>query len=181
MVVRGATYERIPLDLYETPTEATYVLLDKVRFRTNVVDPCRGGGKIVRVLRKFGYEADGSDITRGFDFLCSEWRWPGADIVTNPPFGPGGRTAVQFVLRALAVTRPHRGKVAMLLPVDFDSGKTRAPIFGEYSQFKMKIVLLNRIRWFDGVSGASNHCWCLWDHRHEGPPIIQYALQEYKT
>ena len=182
MVVRGATYERRPLDFYQTPGETTRVLFNFARFGERVVDPCCGDGAILKTLKEQGYKkATGDDLIQGYDFLLHPWRWAGADIVTNPPFGPGGRTAVKFIERALEVTTLHQGKVALLLPVDFDSGKTRTHVFRDCPQFSLKIVLLNRIRWFNGISGASNHCWSLWDHRHKGPPVIAYAVQDFES
>jgi len=181
MVERGAKYPRKPNDLYETPPEATRTLLALARFRHEVCDPCKGGGAILKVLRAHGFSANGDDIVKGYDFLTDPFKWKGSDIITNPPFGPGGRTAVLFVRRALQVTRPWKGKVAMLLPADFDSGKTRLPIFGDCREFDRKIILLNRVRWFNGVSGSSNHAWYVWKHnRSPGLPTVSYALQEFK-
>ena len=176
MVVRGATYERVPLDFYATPPEATRVLLDHIRFRAQVVDPCKGDGAILKVLRKAGYQAKGSDIKIGYDFLNDKWLWPGSDIVTNPPFGPGGRTAVRFIERALEVTGR---RTAMLLPADFDSGKTRVRVFRDCHQFAMKIILLNRIRWFNNTPGAGNSAWYLWDRNYRSTPTLAYALQKF--
>jgi hypothetical protein len=179
MVIRGATYERPPLDFFQTPDETTHVVFNFAKFKELVVDPCSGNGAILKILKRQGYKAAGGDLIRGYDFLLHKWRWPGADILTNPPFGPGGRTAVKFIERSLEVTADHRGKVALLLPVDFDSGKTRAHVFRDCPQFACKIVLLNRIRWFNNIAGSTNHCWCLWDYKHKGSPTISYAEQEW--
>jgi hypothetical protein len=65
----------------------------------------------------------------------------------------------------------------MLLPIDFDSGKTRRHVF-QHPAFALKLVLLDRIKWFDGQSGSTNHCWCVWDWKHKGPPVIKYARIE---
>jgi predicted RNA methylase len=178
MVVRGANYPRKPNEFYATPIETTQVLLDVVWFTPTVCDPACGDGAIVSALLKNGYMAVGTDLTVGADFLTEPYDWPYHDIVTNPPFGKGGRLAAQFIERAIEVTAQHQRKFAMLLPIDFDSGSTRARLF-DHPAFAMKIVLRNRIRWFNGVSGASNHCWCVWDWAHKGPPIIKYGKQEY--
>lgn len=179
MTIRGANYPRKPNDFYATPPETTRVLLDLVRFNRRVCDPARGSDAIINVLKEYGYETCGSDLSNGYNFLTDRFLWPGRDIVTNPPFGPQGRDAMFFIHRAIEVTRKHKGKVAMLLPVDFDSGKTRMTVFGESQEFHRKIILVNRIRWFNGKAGSINHAWFIWDHKHVGLPRIRYAAQNY--
>src|SRR5262249_50437298 len=62
-------------------------------------------------------------------------------------------------------------RVAMLLRNDFDSVLTRQHLFRFNPYFSTKIVLLNRIKWFDGPSSPSdNHSWFIWDHTHAGDP-----------
>jgi hypothetical protein len=178
MTVRGANYPRKENDFYATPPETTRVLLDHVAgFGEQICDPACGNGAIVKVLKEYHCDADGSDLAHNYNFLADDFLWPGWDIITNPPFGPGGRTAVAFIERALEVTRP-RGKVAMLLPVDFDSGITRRHLF-ECRAFALKLTLLNRVRWFNGVSGSLNHAWFVFDHKNRGLPRIKYAAQVF--
>lgn len=184
MVMRGARYARKERDYYATPAETTEAMLQQWVFTRDVIDPCRGDDAIVDVLKRHGYAAGGFDLDDGFDFLDPEsppYLLHGCyDIVTNPPYGPGGRLALAFIERALAVTAPWQGKVAMLLPADFDSAKTRAHVFGQAKAFAAKLVLLNRVRWFGGKSGSVNHAWYLWSHRRwRAAPVLEYALQEY--
>jgi hypothetical protein len=181
MVVRGAKYPRKENEFYSTPPETTRVLLDLVDFDLCVCDPASGSGAIMGVLKEYRYIAEGADLGGGYDFLKDQFRWSGHNIVTNPPFGIGGRTALEFIERALAITRPYQGKVAMLLSVDFDSGATRSHVFGDCPVFALKIVLLNRIRWFNGVSGSTNHAWFVWDWAHKGSPQLRYAKQNYEV
>ena len=180
MTVRGANYDRRPNDLYETPEEAVDALLSVWKPGKNVCDPCCASGNVLRALRRHGHVADGDDIANGYDFINDQWRWPRHDVVTNPPYGDRqGRLAMRFVVRALEVARTH---VAMLLPVDFDSGRSRVDVFRDCPRFAGKIVLLNRIRWFDGTAGSTNHAWFLWHRLHGGkPPTISYAIQNYPT
>jgi hypothetical protein len=80
--------------------------------------------------------------------------------------------AVKFIEHALELVPI----VAMLLKIDFDSGRTRQHLFRNCPAFACKIVLLDRIEWFPGEYGSStNHCWMIWDQEHSGPPIIAYA------
>jgi len=178
MTVRGANYERRPNDLYETPEETVDALLSVWRPGKKVCDPCCASGRILRALRRHGHEADGADlIGGGYDFINDPWRWPKHDVVTNPPYGDRqGRLALAFVVRALEVART---RVAMLLPMDFDSGRSRVGIFRDCPKFAGKIVLLNRIRWFDDEAGSTNHAWFIWHRYQRDPPTISYASQNY--
>src|SRR5262245_54202695 len=105
-------------------------------------------------------------------FLVTDRRPPDsvADLITNPPYGEGrrGELAVRFIEHALELKVP---RVAMLLRNDFDSALTRQHLFRFNPYFSTKIVLLNRIKWFDGPSSPSdNHSWFIWDHTHAGDP-----------
>jgi hypothetical protein len=70
-----------------------------------------------------------------------------------------------------------------LLPCDFDSAKTRARYFGDCPEFVGKIVLRERIVWFqrsDGIREApkENSAWFLWERsplRIRRQPVILYA------
>jgi hypothetical protein len=95
-------------------------------------------------------------------------------ICTNPPYGYGGRLACQFIAHALE----RVPIVAMLLQIDFDSSKTRTRLFRDCQAFAGKIVLLDRIVWFEreGAPGPSeNHAWYIWNRQHRGLPTISYA------
>ena len=179
MTIRGANYPRKPNDFYSTPAETTQALLSAVRFNSRVCDPACGKNAILDVLKANGYVVCGNDLSKGYDFLTHRFLCPKHDIVTNPPFGIGGRIAAQFIARALEVTKPWRGKVAMLLPVDYDSGKTRLPLFGDCQAFALKLVLVNRIRWFNGQSGSINHAWFVWQHGYAGSARLRYTMQKY--
>jgi hypothetical protein len=143
-----------------------------------VWEPACGDGAMVAVLRKHGFKVTGTDIVNGQDFL-NGCRQPTAydAIVTNPPYGLGGKTAERFTEQALLYTKSRRGVVAMLLKVDFDSGKTRGHLFAECPAFALKIVLTERIVWFEPkiANPSENHAWFLWSWRHRGPPTIAYA------
>jgi hypothetical protein len=84
---------------------------------------------------------------------------------------------VQFIQRALAITRPWGGKVAMLTRRDFDSAPGRVHLFRDHPAFAATVVLLGRITWFEPrVAGpAENHAWFLWDWQHRGRAQVFYA------
>ena len=98
-------------------------------------------------------------------------------VVSNRPYGRSGKTAQQFMERALEFAKPRQGAVAMLLKVDFDSGKTRSHLFAYCPAFIGKIVLTKRIVWFEPAIAqpSENHSWHIWSWRHSGPPTIAYA------
>ena len=175
MTTRGADYTRRKNDDYPTPPEVLDTLFECVKF-SSILDPACGKlRRVVEAAKRHGYEADGCDIISGDDFSHRSYDYVSCDIVTNPPYGDRrGSLALRFIELSLELTRRYRKRVAMLLPIDFDSGTSRQHVF-QHPAFAMKIVLLNRIKWFDGQSGSTNHCWCIWDWKHKGPPTIRYA------
>src|SRR5262249_49137964 len=100
----------------------------------------------------------------------------------NPPYGEGrrGEEAVRFIEHALELGVP---RVAMLLRNDFDSAISRQHLFRHNPTFAGKLVLLNRIKWFDGPSSPSdNHAWFCWgaiteaSHRSVTLPVLRRKL-----
>jgi len=185
MTTTFSSYQRREQDDYPTPVEAVDVLFTKAnpyRITRDAWDPCCGKGEnILRAVRAHGIRATGSDIIHGDDFIAKKFGPTKWDIVTNPPFGTQGRLALKFIEHSLARTERYSRKVMMLLPIDFDSGSTRRHVFGECPRFAHKIVLLNRVRIFNGQSGTTNHAWFIW----AGLPIwndwptLSYARIEY--
>jgi hypothetical protein len=120
-------------------------------------------------VEDFNQPWDCAPVEATFDFL--ETSGPCTDIVTNPPF----RLSVEFVRHALE--RVDGGKVAMLLPMEWDAAKTRRDLF-EDQPFKAKYTLVQRIRWTNlpqRKNGPSkNHAWFVWDWQYEGKPFLGY-------
>jgi hypothetical protein len=137
-------------------------------------DPADGpNSTLARVLCAEGFQ---STVTTT-DFLARR-SLPESSIdavVTNPPYGSGGRLAQRFIEHALELVPV----VAMLLRVDFDSGVSRRHLFGDCETFALKLVLLDRIVWFEHrgkqTRPSDNHAWFLWARHHHGPPILRYA------
>ena len=99
-------------------------------------------------------------------------------LITNPPYGDRrrGELAVAFIEHALKLKIP---RIAMLLRNDFDSAITRQHLFRNEPRFAFKLVLLNRIKWFDGPSSPSdNHSWFVWSQDNEDMPTIRYIGRE---
>jgi hypothetical protein len=137
-------------------------------------DPCNGTGRLVATLHDQGIEAVGTNK----DFLAlTEPPLDVSHLVTNPPYGSSrrGEEAVKFIEHALELGVPH---VVMLLRNDFDSAISRQHLFRNCPTFAGKLVLLNRIKWFDGPSSPSdNHSWFCWDRDHRGGPSIRYVTR----
>jgi hypothetical protein len=173
MSQRVSGYQRQTDDVYETPTWVTRTIVPYLveHHALHVWDPANGpGSKIAQALREAGFET----VATCDNFLVHTEAPCVDSIVTNPPYGVSGRLACQFIAHALELVPV----TAMLLRVDFDSGKTRTHIFRDCPAFDRKIVLLDRIVWFEreGAAGPSeNHAWMIWNKRHRGPPTISYA------
>jgi hypothetical protein len=144
----------------------------------SIWEPAPGRGNLTRALAAHGFSVYETDA----DFF----RFPQAmevdALVTNPPYGKRGELAEQFIRRALDMNVPI---AAFLLRVDYDSAKTRRDIFGACSRFAGKIVLLDRIVWFEreGAAGPSeNHAWFIWTRfgptYSKGRPWIAYGQRD---
>jgi hypothetical protein len=177
MAQRISGYERVDGETYETPSWVLKVLADSfLRGQcTHVWDPANGpNSKLALALRDQGFVVTAPNS----DFLVQR-ALPDPSIeavITNPPYGFGGRLAHRFITHALSLTPI----VAMLLKVDFDSGKTRSALFGDCRYFAGKIVLLDRIVWFEPAiaSPSDNHAWFCWHREYSGSPEIHYARKE---
>jgi len=168
---RHSEYPRRPNDDYATPPWVAQAIAPWLRQDAVYLwDPACGAEQLVRALRAEGFQVVGT----ADDFLArTALAHDRIDcIVTNPPYGVGGRLGCQFIAHAIELAP----LTAMLLRVDFDSGKTRTPLFRDCPTFAQKVVLLDRIMWFPGDLGPStNHAWFIWNRRHCGPPTIGYA------
>jgi hypothetical protein len=185
MSQRISSYPRQANECYETPGWVTRIVVRHFRDRycEDLWDPADGpASKIANALR-----AEGFRVTATRDDFLRKTASPDAEIlsiVTSPPYGPSGRLACAFIEHALKLVPI----VAMLLRVDFDSGKTRTHLFRDCAAFTHKIVLLDRIIFFERDDGTAeapsdNHAWYLWDQRRveRRPPTIGYARQPMES
>jgi hypothetical protein len=175
MSQRPSGYARKPDEAYETPAWVLVALLAQLQVPIRRAwDPCAGSGRLVVALKAQGIDAIGTVE----DFLTTTASPPDvSDLITNPPYGEAkrGELAVRFIEHALKLMVP---RIAMLLRNDFDSAFGRQHLFRRCPYFSGKIVLLNRIRWFEGPSAPSdNHSWFTWNRAQLGPPIIRYAAR----
>ena len=169
MAQRISNYARIAGDRYPTPAAPALALLPYLDGIHKAWDPCADADNLVMILRAHGVAIVGTST----DFFAFTAPPEGADTcVLNPPYGVGGRTAVAFIETSLRLVPC----TFALLRNDFNSAKSRQHLFRNNPHFAFKLVLLDRVRWFEGPSSPSdNHAWFGFDRGHRGPPIIHYA------
>ena len=189
-------YERERRDFYATPSWVTEALLQHVRFRGQVWEPCCGDGAMSTVLAANRYEVISTDIaergfgTPGIDFLACRSLPPRCcSIVTNPPYGDTGShkgqaksssAMLDFVAHALTLTATVQGQLALLVRLQWMAGQRAADLLSS-GPFAATVVLTRRIQWF-GMGEETNtaqhhHAWVVFDHNHPRgtPPALLYS------
>jgi hypothetical protein len=189
-------YARNDRDFYATPEWVTHGLLQHIRFRGPIWEPCCGDGAMSKVLAAEGYKIVSTDIAeRGFgkagvDFLACK-RVPGGcqAIVTNPPYGDSGshsgqtRSSVamlRFLGHALELTASVQGQLALLVRLNWLAGKRAAEMMTA-APFAATIILSRRIHWFSmgehTETPQHHHAWVVFDHAHPPgqAPALLYA------
>lgn len=174
-------YERREGDFYATPPENVDCLATFVDFRGRVVwEPACGEGHISKRIARYSAGVFSTDLfDRGYgqaplDFLEAD-RLPGNDlhradtIVTNPPFDD---LAEKFIRKALELTKPVDGMVAMFLRNEYDMACSRDDLFEGCEQFVLKVCVTKRPRWIEGSKGSPRHnyAWYVWDWKHSRAP-----------
>ena len=191
-------YARVPQEFYPTPEWVTETLADYVELKgRRVWEPACGDGRMAEALKRAGAQVYASDIEDcGYAGLNERLDFTSLQrpkialleprIITNPPYAyPGERShrlATGFIAAGLHhIRRGGRGLLALLLPIGFDSLPTRCHLFADCPDFAAKIVLTERIVWFERDDGRredpkENHAWFLWQRPRqiEGPPVLLY-------
>lgn len=137
--VNAHSFERDVNNFYVEPSWVTTRLCEAEEFEGLTVDPCAGGGNILKGAKAAGLQMYGTDlIDRGFqgvqgnnDFFAEgrPGQWPVANIIANPPYGPWpdkspGLRRIEERFIELALTRVHR-KVAVFLDAGWDNASKR--------------------------------------------------------
>ena len=194
--IHNSGYEREGRDFYATPAWVTEALLEHVRFRGPVWEPCCGDGAMSTVLAEHGYEVTSTDIadrgfgTGGTDFLACRAMPRGCrGIVTNPPYGDTGLHKGQarsslamlgFLRHALTLTASVQGQLALLVRLQWMAGQRAADLLSS-GPFSSAVVLTQRIQWFDMGEQTNrsqhHHAWVVFDHAHPAgaPPALLFA------
>ena len=136
------SYARIERDNYPTPAWVIDALAEHVELRgLTIWEPACGEGHMSEALKAAGCaRVYSTGIVNGYsgqdgvlDFLSGRTPdLPRCDgIITNPPFGPKGKTAEAFIACGLQlIANGYMDFLALLLPHDFDSAKTRTHLRG---------------------------------------------------
>ena len=189
-------YPRAKRDHYPTrPRWPVTALAEHVPLRGKTVwEMACGNDDMTRSLLAEGckrvFTSDVHDYGNGqdavFDFL-TEGKPKGLPrchiMATNPPFGWSGKLAVAFIEAGLR-RLPTPDTMALLLPHDFDAGKTRVHLFRDNLHYLGKIILMRRVMWFEhptdpNVGPIDNSAWFVWRRvERKGPPILMYAPVE---
>ena len=114
----------------------------------------------------------------GYERVANDAYWTPAwcteSIITNPPY----KLAEAFIRKALELTEPLQGRVAMLLRNEYDCAKSRRDLF-EHPAFLKKIVLTKRPRWSteDKASPRHNFAWYIWCWKKppDAPPVMEWG------
>jgi hypothetical protein len=189
-------YDRSRQDFYATPDWVTEALLQHIRLRGLVWEPCCGDGAMASVLAARGYEVVSTDIaergfgTPGIDFLACRYMPEGCrTIVTNPPYGDSGShkgqsrssaAMLNFLRHSLALVASVRGQLALLVRLQWIAGRRVADLLAS-APFAATVVLTRRIQWFDMGERTNHaqhhHAWVVIDHSHPigFPPVMLYA------
>jgi hypothetical protein len=128
-------YARVERDHYPTPDWVIRALGEHVALEGRSIWECAvGDGRMVSALQAEGARVFASDIAPHscldavFDFLAPGLP-PGLShfngIATNPPWGSRNRLAERFIAAGLDHISKCGGFLALLLPTDFDSARTR--------------------------------------------------------
>ncbi|MGL5329458.1 MAG: NAD(P)-dependent oxidoreductase [Peptostreptococcaceae bacterium] len=184
----STTRDRVEDDYYATPSIATEMLLDEVKFYGNFLEPCVGGGHIADVIKKYypNESVYGSDLVdRGYpntlvaDFLTCDFLGQEFDnIVTNPPYS----LAQEFLEKGMEVIKDG-GKIAMFLKIQFLEGAKRREMFKQYPPKYIYTFSKRQNPWRNGSPvdergkpWASTMCfaWFVWEKGFQGEPIVRW-------
>lgn len=127
----GAHGKRQENDFYPTPRECTLALLEfleerfLIRAGDKIWEPACGSNAIVNVMQEKGYNAVGTDIINGQDYLSTEISDDYSWIITNPPFC----IAQDFIIRSASFNKPF----AMLLKSQYWHSAKRLKVFSDFS------------------------------------------------
>jgi hypothetical protein len=175
-------YERHGNDFYRTPGWVTDCLLNTIRIRGPVWEPCAGQGDIASVLAKRGvviatdlnsYDDCLFPVASGVDALSARLPSGVRSIVTNPPYRKD--LLPQLLERWLAITHAVEGQVCLLLNAlwgQTQSGQRQTTLHEAYAG---SIRLPRRVRWLNvdqTVTPQHSHVWLVWDwqrNRHQQP------------
>lgn len=175
-------YTRPKHDFYATQSKSVEAVLDKEKFKGNILEPCCGVGSISEVLKNHKYKTYSNDlINRGYgetfkDFLKDDFQVYD-NVITNPPF----KYAKQFIEKSLKITRR---KVAMFCRVQLLEGVSRLKLFQNTPLKKVYVFSNRQVPYHNGLkinprtgkkwAGTLCFAWFVWEHGYQGKPTIDW-------
>lgn len=175
--MRASGYAKADNDFYVEPRWLVDALLDVEHFSGLSWDPSCGTGTIPIAMRDRGLECAGSDIVdRGFgqtplDFFEAKSRV--TNIVTNPPFG----VIEPYIRRALHLASD---KVAILGRLALLESQRRREFFNSTPLARVWVSSRRASmppggKGIKATGGTIPFAWFVWDHSHEGPPVLGWV------
>ena len=175
------SYERQRNDYYPTPIWVSQFLLENVRLRGSVWEPCGGQGAMAKVIADAGYRVVASDlvaydnpvfpIDAGVDARQAPLPRGVRAIVTNPPYDR--YLLPQLVDHWLGLLKPVGGQLCLLLRVLWGECKRGQERTTQHRAYAGKLKTPRRIQWYEGTAmdkgqtSQEEHAWFLWDWRRD--------------
>ncbi|WP_430430218.1 hypothetical protein [Oceanicaulis sp.] len=159
---KRSSFERRERDFYPTPEAAVLPLLPHLEPVTQFIEPCVGGGDLVRHLAKHGHFcAGGSDVERDArTHLYSTTVAGEVCFITNPPWS---RDVLHPIITNLSAQAP----TWLLFDAHWMHTRQAVP----YLPLCRKIVSVGRVKWIPDSThtGKDNCAWYLFDASASGP------------
>jgi hypothetical protein len=184
-MIGNSDYERVPLDFYPTPKDATNALFGSGALyycKDEIVwEPACGNGAMSNVLKNRFKSVINSDINPQMDdalkadFYSYEPEQHFDWIVTNPPYGKEINKFMDRILFWLS-----KGKnAAILARNELDSASGRMKYFGNCRYFTEKRVLTWRPKWIADSTGSPRHnyAWFIWIADNAANPSLSYSTK----
>lgn len=179
--IQAHKWDRIKHEFYLEPEWCSQRLFEVEQFKGKIVDPACGRGRIVSSAKAAGYNSIGRDLVKRGplcqntrDFLSDNTRI--SNVVSNPPFS----IAEEFARHALEVCA---GKLALLLPIVWLTGKTRSQWL-EKSPI-LRVWMLAPRPWMEPGQGKvekrggkRDFCWVVWDKDWRGAPRVGWLRRD---
>lgn len=176
-----SNYPRADDDHYPTPPWVSELLLNNVRLRGRIWEPCAGKGDIARVLADTGYRVVASDlvgyeggvfpVATGVDALQAPLPPGVRAIATNPPYA---KAILSRLIRYwLELLQPVGGQLCLLLRALWGESKGGQALTTQHPAYAGKLKTPRRILWFKGTatdkgeSPKDEHAWFLWDWQRD--------------
>ena len=181
----AAAFKRQKNEAYYTPPSASRPVLHWLNQfgllegkTLELWEPAAGAGDIAHEVQHYwGLDILATDLNPArnqvcpvtvLDFLSA--KGPSGNgplgIITNPPYGHHNRAALAFMAHGLEILEQRLGFMALLLPFEIDTRKSRNPLFADHHYYAGKLTLGERVRWLNLPQSPNDpmgsHSWFIW-------------------